>query len=205
MAITSAVSLFLTLLLLALIPGASSMTVASRSAAFGFTHGVFVTLGIIAVDVIFIVIAITGLTLLADAMGEWVYLIKYIAAAYLIWLGLLLWRFSPAKQVADKAMSPSLGSSFLAGFLITLADQKAILFYFGFFPVFLDLSILSYFEMLVIISITLLALSGAKLFYAYSANRLAGILDAKLQHGLQITAAITIMAAAVWLLLSDWI
>jgi threonine/homoserine/homoserine lactone efflux protein len=54
---------------------------------------------------------------------------------------------------------------------ITLGDQKAILFYLGLFPAFLDLSTVSLADTSIIILITMLAVGGAKLVYAYMADR----------------------------------
>ncbi|HBE31774.1 MAG TPA: hypothetical protein DD990_10685, partial [Cyanobacteria bacterium UBA11368] len=53
----------------------------------------------------------------------------------------------------EEVVKSSLLSSFMTGLLITLADQKAILFYFGFFPAFLDISKISYLDTGIIIAI----------------------------------------------------
>ncbi|HBE31773.1 MAG TPA: hypothetical protein DD990_10680, partial [Cyanobacteria bacterium UBA11368] len=50
----------------------------------GFIHGVFATIGIVLGDIIFIIIAIWGLSFLAETMGNLFVLIKYIGGAYLI-------------------------------------------------------------------------------------------------------------------------
>ena len=59
----------------------------------------------------------------------------------------------------------------MTGLLITLGDQKAILLYLGFFPAFLDLSSVTLADTSIIILITTLAVGGAKLVYAYMADR----------------------------------
>ncbi|MCF4970657.1 LysE family transporter, partial [Nostoc sp. CMAA1605] len=57
------------------------------------------------------------------------------------------------------------------GLLITLGDQKATLFYLGFFPAFLDISQISYLDTMIIILITILAVGGVKIVYAFMADR----------------------------------
>ena len=57
------------------------------------------------------------------------------------------------------------------GMSITLADQKAILLYFGFFPAFISLSALSVPDVLIIIGITAVAPGGARLIHVYLAVR----------------------------------
>ena len=59
----------------------------------------------------------------------------------------------------------------MSGFLITLGDQKAILFYLGFFPAFIDLSRMTPADTLIIIISAAVSVGGAKLIYAYLADR----------------------------------
>src|SRR3989304_6841041 len=127
----------------ALIPGVSVLAVSARSAAFGFAHGIFTSLGIVVGDIVFILIAIYGLSVLADLMGSHFALVKYLGGAYLIWLGTVLWRAKPKADGVEGNSKTSMPSSFPTGLLITLADEKAILFYLGFFPAFIDLSVIS--------------------------------------------------------------
>ena len=60
----SITALFGTMIVLAFIPSASVLVVSAKSAACGFTHGVFTTIGIVVGDIIFIILAIYGLSLL---------------------------------------------------------------------------------------------------------------------------------------------
>ena len=67
-------------------------------------------------------------------MGNLFFLVKYLGGAYLIWLGIQVWRSRSKVVKAEEMIEPSLLSSFLTGLFITLGDQKTILFYLGFFP-----------------------------------------------------------------------
>ena len=194
----SIVTLFGIMVVGAVIPGVSVLTVSARSAAFGFVHGLLATVGIMVGDIIFIVLAIFGLSLLADTMGSLFVLVKYLGAVYLIWLGVVLWR-SKAKDLEDEGgMNSSLSSSFLAGLLITLADQKAILFYLGFFPAFLDLPLISFIDTGIIILLAIIAIGGAKLSYAFMADRAAVLMGSRLHHRINMVAGtILIMVGAL--------
>ena len=152
-----------TLIVLAVIPSVSVFAVAARAAAFGFSHGMFTALGIVVADIIFILVAVYGLALVAELMGEQFKLIKYICGFYLIWLGISFWRADSKTRRSDEIKQSSWGSSFLTGFLITLGDQKAILFYLGFFPAFIDLSRMTTADTLIIIMIAIIGVGGAKL------------------------------------------
>jgi threonine/homoserine/homoserine lactone efflux protein len=160
------------------IPSVSVLAVTARSAAYGLSHGVLTSLGIAAGDIVFILIAIYGLSVLADWTGEHFYIVKYLGGAYLIWLGATLWRArSRVSGIEDGGEPPSLGSSFLTGLLITLGDQKAVLFYLGILPAFLDLSGMTLVDSGVIVAVAIVAVGGPKLLYALLADRLGARLQ----------------------------
>jgi threonine/homoserine/homoserine lactone efflux protein len=189
----SMAALAATMLVGASIPSVSVLTVAARSAAFGFSHGLFTSLGIVAGDVVFIVLAIYGLSALSGWMGEHFYLVKYLGGAYLIWLGVVLWRSgSRVDAVGEGARPPSSASSFLAGLLITVGDQKAILFYLGILPAFVDLSGMNLVDTGLIVALAVVAVGGPKLVYAVLADRVG----ARLKDG-RVARAMNAVAGAV--------
>ena len=122
--------------------------------------------------------------LLADEAGEVMVdltIIKYLAAAYLLWLGFGLIRsqFSKTEPILDD-IRPSAGagnmiSSFLAGLLLTLGDVKAIFFYASLLPTFLDLSTLTVMDIAAVSAITIVAVGGVKAIYAISTDKLANL------------------------------
>jgi threonine/homoserine/homoserine lactone efflux protein len=197
-----------TMTVLAIVPSVSVMAVTARAAAFGFTHGLFTTLGIVFADILFILVAIYGLALIAEMMGDQFRLIQYIGAIYLIWLGISLWRADAKVRTSDSLSQSSWSSSFLTGFLITLGDQKAILFYLGFFPAFIDLSVMTPVDTLIIVLIAILSVGGAKLVYAFLADRASLMFkDSRALHGINMLAACIMIAVGIALLLKtqQWI
>ena len=208
LSLASIMALLGTMIVLAAIPSVSVLAVAARAAAFGFTHGMFTAIGIVAADIIFILVAVYGLALVAELMGEQFKLIKYIGGAYLIWLGISLWRADAKAHKSDTVKQSSWSSSFLSGFLITLGDQKAILFYLGFFPAFIDLSQMTPADTLIIIISAAVSVGGAKLIYAYLADRASLIFkNTRAIRGINILAACVMIAVGVALLLKtqEWI
>lgn len=171
MTFSTIVALFSAMVVLAAIPSMSVLAVSTRAATGGFIHGVFTTMGIVLGDIIFIIIAIGGLSFVAQTIGNVFIVIKYLGGAYLIWLGIGLCQSKSQELQALKITQTSLLSSFLAGLLITLGDIKATLFYLGFFPAFVDISKISYFETSIIIAIATVAVGGVKLGYAFIASR----------------------------------
>lgn len=187
--------------LLALVPSVSVLAVSARAASAGFRHGMYVTLGIIAGDTIFIVLAIFGLHLLAEAMGETFVIIKYLGGTYLIWLGVRLWRSAARAATGQAYTGTSATSSFMTGLLITLGDQKAILFYLGFFPAFMDLKVLTVMDALIVIAIAVVAVGSVKLAYAWVASRAGALVGTKVGRTLNIIAACVMIVVGVLVML----
>ena len=197
----SALALAAAMTVLAAIPSVSVFTVMARAAAYGFSHGAAAAAGIVLGDAIFILIAIAGLTALAAALGNAFVWIKYLGGAYLVWLGVLLWRAASRDALPDQSTAGvedvSLWSSFMTGLLLTLADQKAILFYLGFFPAFLDLNVLSTLDITVVLLITVVTVGGVKLGYAALAGRTRSLVGGRAARGINILAGVVLVIAGL--------
>ena len=188
--------------MLAIVPSVSVLAVTARAAAFGFSHGLFTALGIVVADILFILVAVYGLALIAEMMGDQFRLIQYLGAAYLIWLGISLWRADVKTRATDQLRQSTWLSSFLTGLLITLGDQKAILFYLGFLPAFVDLATMTPLDTLIIIISAILGVGGAKVVYAFLADRASVLLkDSGALHGINVLAACVMIAVGIVLLL----
>lgn len=197
------ITLFITMTVLAFIPSISVLTVTTRAATFGFIHGIFTTIGILVGDIIFIIIAIAGLSFLAETMGNLFIVIKYIGSTYLIFLGIKLYKLKSEDMTMEKVTESSLFSSFLAGLSITLADQKAILFYLGFFPAFLDLSKISYLDIGIIIIITIFSVGGVKLIYALIADKIWLFFSGETRKKLNFLASSIMIFLGLFLLVNN--
>jgi threonine/homoserine/homoserine lactone efflux protein len=202
LSLVSVAALLGTLIVLAMIPSVSVLAVSARAAAFGFTHGLFTALGIVAGDIIFILIAVYGLVFIASLMGDQFTLIQAIGGVYLIWLGVSLWRTEAKAEKSSEPRQSTWTSSFLTGLLITLGDQKAILFYLGFFPAFIELERMTPADTLIIIVIATVGVGGAKLVYAFLADRASLIVrNTRAIRAINIFAACVMIAVGVALLL----
>lgn len=197
------VSLFVAMALLAAVPGVSVMTVVARAAAGGFRHGAAAAAGIAVADAVFILAAIFGLAILADAMGGLFILVEYLGAAFLVWLGISLWRAgAETTEGAATARPVSLFSSFLAGFLLTFGDQKAILFYLGFLPAFLDMGALGIADAAAVIALATVAILSVKLAWAALAAGAAAKAPAGALRLLNRAAAILLVITGLYLALT---
>lgn len=201
MTVTSVLALLSAMVVLAAIPSLSVLVVATRSATLGFHHGALTTLGIVVGDCIFIAIALGGLSLLMTALGTWAVLIKLLGGAYLIFLGIRLLRSRGGESQMLEPDKTSLFSSFLTGLLITLGDQKATLFYLGFFPAFVDLTTLQVQDVAVILTLAVVSVGGVKLVYALMAERISGWMNGAVKRRLNGLAGIVMIAIGLFLIL----
>ena len=171
MEFTSMAALFGAMVVLAVIPGPGVFAVVARSMASGLSHGLFTIVGIVTGDFVFIILAIYGLSAMAEIMGNLFAVVKYLGGAYFIWLGITLLRSKPETVELDGVRETSWRRNFFSGLFITLGNPKAMLFYIGFFPAFMDLKNVSVTDTATIMMIATLAIGGVMLGYAYMASK----------------------------------
>jgi len=156
--------------LLAITPGPGVFATVARALASGFLHASVVVAGIVAGDLVFLLLAIFGLAAVAELMGGFFTLVKFAGAAYLVWLGIGLWRGRVGATEATPIEEISWSSNFLSGLFITLGNPKVILFYLGFLPAFVDLTTLSAADVVMIATVVSVVLGLTMLGYAYAAS-----------------------------------
>ena len=175
MSFMDSVSLFLMMVALAALPSASVALVVARAATAGIRHGIAVAAGIVVADLAFILLVVFGLALIAEAMGSFFMVVKYLGAGYLVWFGISLLRSRQSVAVeGDTVRRPeSILVSFLAGVALTLGDIKAIFFYMSLLPAFISPGELTGADVLLIALLTVVSVGGVKVIYACYAARLS--------------------------------
>ncbi len=166
MTLASTLVMFGAMLGLAIVPDSSAMAVVARSMTSGRTHGLITIAGILAGDVVFILLAVFSLSTLAETTGSLFTGIKYLGGAYLLWLGVQFCRTNPDSIDRVDKTGTSPWASFLCGLFITLGDPKAILFYISFLPAFVELSQATFGDVGIILGLVILTVGGVKFCYA---------------------------------------
>ncbi len=207
MSIIEIITLFGIMVVLAAMPSSSVALVVTRSATLGVGNGIAVAAGIVLGDLTFVMLAMLGLSIVAETMGGLFMVIKYLGALYLLWLGFSLLR---AQNKTTITVSNTRGkgnfvASFLAGFILTLGDVKAIVFYVSLLPVFIDLSALQVAEILAVICVTVVSVGGVKVLYALSATKLANLArELKFESAARKTAGGFMIGAGTYLIVKAW-
>jgi threonine/homoserine/homoserine lactone efflux protein len=133
-------SVFLTAAaVLALTPGPGILYVMARTLAGGRRDGVVSTLGTGVGGLLHVLVAAVGLSAVLAASAQAFATVKYVGAAYLIFLGVRTLLSAPANH-ADAPPARPAGSkrAFLEGILTEALNVKTALFFLAFIPQFIN-------------------------------------------------------------------
>jgi len=124
---------------LSLTPGPNSLLALTHGALYGARRTLLTIIGGVFGFSALIALAMFGLTALLQASASVLTALKWVGGAYLLWLGIQLWR-SPALQleVNTRAARLSNAGMFRQGLLSAMANPKVLLFYGAFLPQFID-------------------------------------------------------------------
>jgi len=186
-------------------PGPFVAAIAARSAAFGFRNGFMMALGACLAECVYVLLAVFGLAALAATHGWALEILRFVGAAWLIWLGftLLTSRASIVKAEGGPPVSDSGARAFWVGALINLGNPKAALFYMVLFPGFFDMTALGILDAVAILMVTLplgllfdcgYALAGSKARLLFRNERAIGRAN-RATGGVMIGAGIAIAAS----------
>ena len=130
-------------LLLNLTPGPDVLYIVTHALKSGARAGIVAALGITAGCFVHIFAAAVGVSALLAASATAFTLLKWIGAAYLVWVGLKMLRASapPAMDVAASdartGNAPDLKTIFARGFATNALNPKVALFFLAFLPQFI--------------------------------------------------------------------
>jgi threonine/homoserine/homoserine lactone efflux protein len=125
---------FAAAVVLAITPGPGIFYVLARSLAGGKGEGVSSSLGTFVGGLCHVLAAALGLSAILAASALAFHTVKYVGAAYLVWLGIRMIRTRNAEMPADAA-SPS-RNAFRQGILTEVLNPKTALFFLSFIPQF---------------------------------------------------------------------
>jgi len=118
------------------IPGPATLLTIARATSSGTKVGIATGAGIAAGDVIHTFMAIIGISAVIAASAMLFSIIKYLGAAYLVYLGIrAILERAPADLVA-RALPISAGKAFRQAILAEVLNPKTALFFLAFLPQF---------------------------------------------------------------------
>jgi threonine/homoserine/homoserine lactone efflux protein len=127
--------------ILVVTPGPNTLYIIARSLHGGLRGGITSSLGILLATLIHITAAAAGLTALLASSALVFGIVKYLGAAYLIWIGLNTILAKRRSESSPAIQTQDLGAVFYQGFLVNLLNPKTALFFLAFLPQFVDPSL----------------------------------------------------------------
>ena len=144
------------------VPGPGVAAIVARGLGGGFAGALPMVLGILVGDLIYLTFAAFGLAAIATYFGAIFVVIRYLSAAYLLYIAWKFWTARPGSEQIGPKVEEHWTRTLLAGLSLTLGNPKTIVFYLALLPtvVPLDKITLAGFLELAAIVIIVLLISG---------------------------------------------
>lgn len=124
---------------LSLSPGPNGLLALTHGALHGRRKTIFTVAGGSVGFATIIALSMFGIGALLKASLAWLTLLKWVGGAYLVWLGIQVWRAPPISVIASQPTKATDGwTLFRQGALSALTNPKGILFFAAFLPQFID-------------------------------------------------------------------
>ena len=185
---------------IALIPGPTVTVIIANSLRHGARAGLLNVAGTQLGLGLMMLVLVVGLSSVIAAMGWLFDWLRWAGAAYLVWLGYKLLR-SP-EAIADAASAPApRGGFLLQGFLVLMANPKALLWFGAFIPQFRPNG--NYVAQIIGLSLTAMAVAlvsdGA---YAVLTGRAGAVLSKKRVRLVSRLSGGFLIGGGIWLALT---
>jgi len=147
------------LALAAAIPGPGVTALVARALGSGFRSSLFMSLGLILGDLVYLTAVVLGLAIVAQTFGMVFLVIKWLGVAYLGWLAWTFWTSGiTAENVEARKGKDGFFASVVAGLTLTLGNPKTMIFYLAVTPTIVDLRTVTVGEYGVLALITIVTL-----------------------------------------------
>jgi homoserine/homoserine lactone efflux protein len=124
---------------LSLSPGPNGLLALTHGALHGRRKALYTIFGGAFGFIAVIALSMFGIGALLKASLVWLTVMKWVGGAYLVWLGIQVWRSPPiGVDVAASTQPRAGGSLFRQGALSALTNPKGLLFFAAFLPQFID-------------------------------------------------------------------
>lgn len=193
MPITLLPSLLLAIFAVGYSPGPANLYSLACCLKFGRRKALKMWQGLLTGFSIGAVIMVVLTHLLGEVMGDYVIYLKYLGAAYILWLAWKMWRFSGQNNTEAQECT------FTSGMIVQLTNAKMLLFELTAFSVY----VLPYSDRLtdlfVVAALLLIAGPGANLVWLYAGAYLRRFF-AKYQKQVDIVMAILLALCAIYII-----
>ncbi|MEM1375108.1 MAG: LysE family translocator [Pseudomonadota bacterium] len=159
-------------LILFLTPGPVWVALLARGMSSGFAGVWPLALGVAIGDAVWPFLAILGVSWLVSEVEGILTVLRWVAAAMFLVMGVLLIRNAGKALGSDSRLTrPGMWAGFVAGVLVILGNPKAILFYMGVLPGFFDLTRVTVADVAVIVAASIVVPMAGNLALGFFIDR----------------------------------
>ncbi len=120
-------------------PGPNGLLALTHGALYGRRRAMNTILGGAAGFTLLIALSMFGIGALLQSSVAWLAVLKWLGGAYLVYLGIQVWRAPPiALEAGQAAAAAPARELFRQGFLSAVTNPKGLLFFAAFLPQFVD-------------------------------------------------------------------
>jgi homoserine/homoserine lactone efflux protein len=126
---------------LSISPGPAVLFVVSQSLRSGAGRGICGALGILSANAVWFVLSGLGVGAALMALGDWVFALRWAAAAYLVYLAVkpIVWQSSFSSSLPQESPPAARAIDiWWRGLLLQMANPKALIFFVALLPQFVD-------------------------------------------------------------------
>jgi threonine/homoserine/homoserine lactone efflux protein len=153
-------------------PGPGIAAIVARGLAQGTKGAVPFIAGFVLGDLIWLTVAVTGLSVIAQTFEALFLAIKYLGCAYLLFIAWKIWNASVVvSEVAAKAGITSAWTSFLGALTLTLGNPKVIVFFMSVMPLVVDMNAITPLMFTQLVGMAFFVLAPVMTGYLLLANR----------------------------------
>lgn len=160
------------------VPGPVWVALTARALSGGFAAAWPLAIGVALGDLVWPLAAILGLSWIESVYGDFLSVLRWVAALVFLLMGIMLIRKPAASLNADSRLTrPGLWAGFSVGVAAVVGNPKAILFYMGALPGFFPLGNLTALDITLIIAISALIPMAGNLGLALFLDRARQLLS----------------------------
>jgi threonine/homoserine/homoserine lactone efflux protein len=171
----SAILLFTAVLAVAIAtPGPTVAVLVARVLTLGPARNIGFAIGLVLGDVVWLAAAVFGLAAVAEQAHEIIAALKYLGAAYLVYLAYRMWT-GPAASPMQAAPERKRLGPVIGGLAIAISNPKTMLFYLALLPNLVplsDIGAVTFAELVLLLTIVYVAVLAAYMTSASYARRL---------------------------------
>jgi len=180
-----------------IVPGPTVTVIVANSLRDGAKAGFLNVAGTQAGLSVMIVIVALGLETVVALMADWFFVVKLIGAAYLIWLGIKLWRSNGDIGGAD-TRKPRIGY-FWQGVVVIVTNPKILVLFGAFIPQFVDPAGSAFWQTMILGGIFMIVATVFDSLYVLLASKAGRALTQSRVRLIEKISGTLLIAGGVWM------